>query len=124
MTTTIAANVTLSQINACTPRTDVTAGEKFYEVKSQTSTGVTYEVRYIRKGTYRGFTCTCAAGQNAKTCWHQRAAVQHASILKANAKKTATNVDAETLARVESIKPRKVDYTAKAPTSKPFSLMR
>ena len=76
--------VTQEQIDACTRVIDEAKHEVFYLVATATGPNVTYQVHYNTQ--YSRFTCTCKAGYNGFTCWHLRAAIQHATDY-ANAKR-------------------------------------
>lgn len=76
MKATTTKTVTQAQIDRCHRILDEKTGKVFYQVESQTTAGVEYEVRYIKNG---AFSCTCPA---TVTCWHIRASLAHAQEFK------------------------------------------
>ena len=87
---------------------------------------IEYKVQYSAK---LGFTCTCKAGENAKLCWHLRAAIGCEEEVKAAMKEQIAlsyfNVcgkpaDQETLARVANATPQDTNVPGSMHI-KPFS---
>ena len=82
--------ITDDLLDKCHPFIDFANNTLFYHVESRTEDGKTYTVRF--DVTHKALTCTCPAGNPPngpdglplyppRTCWHIRAAVEHARLL-------------------------------------------
>lgn len=73
--------VTQAQLDACERVVDPETRIVTYKVKSATTEGVTYTVRYDRR--FGKIACNCQAFYYP-TCWHRRAAVKAEELFKAD----------------------------------------
>lgn len=71
--------ITQAQVDACTRKIDPETKQVFYEVKSATTEGVVYVVKYDRR--FGKLACQCMAF-NYPTCWHRRAVTVAERIFK------------------------------------------
>lgn len=71
--------VTQTQVDACERVTDPKTHETCYKVKSATTQGQSYIVRYLRE--IKRLVCTCPAGLT-QNCWHRRAALVKERLFK------------------------------------------
>lgn len=107
-TTTNVSIVTPEQIALCERVVDMTTGQAFYIVTSESDDTIEYEVRALKVGVKYFVTCTCPAGLKGINCKHKRFAAAAAQVEKTQVKVEAmqrsttmyTNVDNETLDRV------------------------
>lgn len=131
------SSVTPEQIGKC--HKVFSGSTAFYMVESASDPDREYKVSWTRE---RGFQCQCKAAEYGIICWHIRASIAAAreereavaelnrAIAEQAAKpveKIVTNLDAATLARIAAADERakgKPLSRAKAPVSKPFSLLR
>ena len=106
MTTTTPKLVSQAQIDLC--HRIETDTEIFYQVESQTTIGVEYEVHFFKGA----FSCTCPAGNPPvdaygvpkyapRACWHIRAAVAHAREYKQLAR--VAKLESMGLTRLEAL---------------------
>jgi hypothetical protein len=71
--------VTQTQVDACERVTDPKTHETCYKVKSATTAGVVYIVRYLRE--LKRLVCSCPAGLGVN-CWHRRATLVSERLFK------------------------------------------
>lgn len=140
-TTTNVSIVTPAQLALCERVIDMTTGQAFYIVTSETDDTVEYTVKAIKVAGRYFVTCTCPAGLKGIACKHKRFAAASAQVEKTAVKveamgresvptTTFTTVDAVTMARVGRAKGqattgRQVEQDAKHYNSgSTFRLMR
>lgn len=137
-TTTTINIVTPAQIAKCERVIDMTTGQAFYIVQSESDDTVEYTVRALKVNGRYFLTCTCKAGLSGTPCKHKRWASAAAQVDKTAAKveamsstfAVATNVSDRTLERVMSAKPQatsgsQVEQDARHYNdNRPFRLMR
>jgi hypothetical protein len=91
VTTTTASKkiVSAEDLNRCNRVEDCATGTIFYQISSRTTPGVEYKVEAIFKNGAWHVVCNCAAGNEARACWHKAAAAAHAAEYKALIKAAA-----------------------------------